>query len=544
MNNKHLINGRLMLSTSVSKPNYKFFTRPLVLVLLVIVGCQSTPWNASSSPTDTKQVAAQVAKAISSDADVIPAEWISQGLTDNSDLTEDASIRILYSIARHLVERRFDVALDNITLEIAGDHRIEKIVRRETTHLTRAVFSDTNFADFFVDRVMQDQTGSYAGLFVHPENTIILNRDLLDVFQERLEGQSTRVQAESILSLLIHELVHAADNERYQIHARRELNFRASVAQSAVFEGHAQFATREICKQEGCLRGLEQLDAFMFEAPEPTDPLARSLQAVSRNVLEYSYVEGERFLRGLSEKQNGEQHLSNVLRHPPKDPVQILTPETYPDIARIDRNQLIFKLVQSIDHRWNDPKFALVETSPIKGISIRNDPERRAATKEGFTQLITSMIGLQVFDQSADTLLPIEITVMQTDTIATAKLFAHSFHKKAANNDSGDSQSNTLHINLGEAEGITPTAMKIYLTQTRIDKDIDDASSGDIYVSIVASSDNWIIQMGGFAHGFSNEGAKEVEVSNGATSEASISSLERMLEFSEVAMLELIQSQI
>ena len=133
---------------------------------------------------------------------------------------------------------------------------------------------------------------------------------------------------------------------------------------------------------------------------------------------------------------------------------------------------------------------------------------------------------------------------MQTDTIATAKLFAHSFHKKAANNDSDDSQSNTLHLNLGEAEGITPTEMKIYLTQTRIDKDVDDASSGDIYVSIVASSDNWTIQMGGFANSFSNESAKEVEASNGVASEASINSFERMLEFSEVAMLELIQSQI
>jgi len=532
-----------MHSTPASKPNCKFFTRLLILVLLVVAGCQSAPWDATSSPANTK-LSGQIAKALSVDADVIPADWISQGLEDNPDLTEDASIRTLYSIARNLVERRFDVRLDNITLEIVDDPRIEKIVRRETTHLTRAVFSDTNFADFFVNRVMQDQTGSYAGLFVHPENTILLNRDLLDVFQQRLKSQSKRVKAESILSLLIHELVHAADNERYQIHAKRELNFRASVAQSAVFEGHAQFATREICKQEGCLRGLAQLDAFMFEAPEPTDPLARSLQAVSRNVLEYSYVEGERFLRRLSERQNGAQHLSNVLRHPPQDPVQILTPETYPDTARVDRNRSIFKLIQSIDHRWNDPKFALVETSPIKGINIRNDPERRAATKEGFTQLITSMVGLQIFDQSADTLLPIEITVMQTDTIATAKLFAHSFHKKAANNNSGDSQTNTLHLNLGEVQGIAPTAMKIYLTQTRIDKDVDDATNGDIYVSVVASSDNWIIQMGGFANGFSGEGANQIEVSNEVTSGASISSFERMLEFSELTMFELIQSKI
>ena len=543
-----------MHSTSVSGPNYKFFTGLFALVLLSVVGCTSVSWPAFSNHSVKSEVATSVttefstktSKALSVEADVIPDAWIQQGLTVNSDLSDDTSIRILYDIARDLVEKRFDVELDATALELVDNPRIENIVRRETEHLSRAVFSDEKFAGFFVDRVMADQTGSYAGLFVYPENAILVNRDLLEIFQQRLQGQSARVKAESLLSLLIHELVHAADNERYQIHARRELNFRASVAQSAVFEGHAQLATREICKQAGCLRGLAQLDAFMFEAPEPTDPLARSLQAISRNVLEYSYVEGERFLRGLTERQNGSEYLSQVLRHPPEDPVQILTPETYPDTARVQRNHSIVDLVQSIDHIWNEEKFALIETSPIKGIDIRDDPERRAATKEGFTQLITSMVGLQIFDQSATALLPIEITVMQTDKASTAKLFAHSFHKKAANRDSDNSQTNTLHLILGEREGIAtnaaPKEMKIFLTRTRIDE--DDVASGDTYISIVANSDNWIIQMGGFANGFSDRSETTSAGTINVANELKVNSFERMLEFSETAMLELLQSTI
>jgi len=483
-------------------------------LLLLITACQS--------PIPQQDYQLFLQKGSNSNAEASEAENLTLPIAQNFDASDDASIYKLYEFGRELVEKRFSIDLKDVTLDIVDNDELEKIVRRETKRLTMAVFPDPEFAEFFLNRIMQDQAGSYAGLYVSQENAILVNRALMQIFMQSLETQPRRIQAESLLALLIHELVHAADNSQHNIHANRELNFRASVAQSAVFEGHAQLATRQICAQVGCLTGLKNLDTFMFEAPEPSDPVARSLQAISRNVLEYSYVEGERFLHQLSRRSDGDKRLQNVLRQPPKDPVQILAPETYPNLPRVERNLSIVELMQSVDHRWNQSKFAMIETSPIKGLDMRDNPARRKATKEGFTKLIQSMVGLQVFDQSTRSVLPVEITVMQTDTKTTAELFARSFFEKNRDAEEANSQSNTLEVNLGKKDTDRNLPMRIYVTFTDVDENNGDSEAGDTYLHLIAHSENWIIQIGGF-------------------SDPSDSSL---LEFSELAMLDLLDSNI
>ena len=492
----------------------------VVLVLLVLLtACQSPiPFQANQLPLNS--AIANTGEAETSEA--VTQERLLPPIVKDFDPYNDASVHELYEVGRELVEQRFKVDLKDVTLDIVENDELEKIVRRETKRLTKAVFPDPEFAEFFLNRIMEDQAGSYAGLYVSPENAILVNRELMQIFMQSLESQPRRLQAESLLALLIHELVHAADNSQHNIHANRELNFRASVAQSAVFEGHAQLATRQICAQVGCLTGLKNLDRFMFEAPEPSDPVARSLQAISRNVLEYSYVEGERFLHQLSRRSDGDIRLQNVLREPPQDPVQILAPETYPNLPRVERNLSIVEMMQSIDHRWNQSQYAMIETSPIKGLDMRDNPARRQATKEGFTKLIQSMVGLQVFDQSTRSVLPVEITIMQTDTKVTAELFARSFFEKNNLSEDSNSRSNTLEVNLAKPGTGENMPMRVYVTFTEVENNNRDSKAGDTYLHLIAHSDNWIIQMGGF-------------------SEPSDSSL---LEFSELAMLDLLNSNI
>ena len=243
--------------------------------------------------------------------------------------------------------------------------------------------------------------------------------------------QTANLQDQAVLALLIHELVHAADDRQHQIHANRTMSFRASFAQSAVFEGHAQWATRQICEQHACSAGLAALDRFMFSMGEPTNELTQSVQALSRNVLEYSYVEGERFIRQLAERENGEALIDDALATPPQDPIQILDPSSFPDHARARRNRALLDATRTLDHPWHRPPFASVETSPLKGINLRAEPENRAAAVDGFTRLITAMIALQLYDQSAPDQPPVEVTLIRTDTNATAALFSSIMHENA-----------------------------------------------------------------------------------------------------------------
>lgn len=507
----------------------------VILLSLSIAACQApspvpatVPQNEKNRVADRENEAtgAKLSEPQVTDAKQELEQLISERRS-NDQLVSD-----LFQIARTAVSEHFDTNLDEVELKLAHNEILERYVQRETAKLSQAVFSNPDFADLFLSTVMEDQSGTYAGLYVSPENLVVINRELLSIFKESLQEHAEKnpdIDADSqisqgFLALLIHELVHAADNKRFQIHANRKLNFRSSVAQSAVFEGHAQLATREICKQLACTAGLIRLDSFMFEAPEPADPVARSLQAVSRNVLEYAYVEGERFLTDLKNGPNGLKRLEAVLRNPPEDPVQILDPDNFPNQQRIWRNEQIFERLENVEHHWNSPEFAFVETSPIKGLDLRKDPERRAATKEGFTRLIQSMVGAQLFNQRANKIQPIEITVMQTDTEETAKLFSRSFFEKAARGGSEKTRSNTLQMTIGErraekddsGSGVWP--MKVFLTVTEVSNP-DLAESH--HVNLVANAGNWIIQMGGLA-----------EPQNGD-----------MISFSEQAMLALLRSE-
>lgn len=468
----------------------------LVLVTLVFIsGCQSL------------EQTRPAAKPVSEQLESLSADRSEQkklvGPTQPLSLSDD-SIQGLYKKAKSLVEDHFDISLEEVELSIVANSVIEKEVERETRALIFPQFANKKYAELFLSNIVSDQAGTYAALYAHKGRRILVNRPLLTSFINSIEqrGNASRKELaeQALMALLIHEAVHAADDKMHQIHDRRELNFRASFSQSAAYEGHAQLVTRILCKSTGCTPGFHALDKFMFDAPEPTDPVARSMQAVSRNVLEYSYVEGERFLKSLSDRKNGKKLIKEVLRSPPADPVQILDPSSFPDNQRIKRNRLMFSSMTSLDHPWNNFPWAVIETSPIKGLDMRDNPARRAATIDGFTRLITAMVGAQVYDQSSEAIRPIEVALIQTESEATADALAETFHRQSLSRpDSGNDPQpepanvgNRLDLTIGEAESQWP--MEVYLSNIKFES---SENLEENYSTLIATSGNWIIQLAG-----------------------------------------------
>jgi len=231
-----------------------------------------------------------------------------------------------------------------------------------------------------------------------------------------------------MLALFTHELVHAADDVRFNIQKRRTLSFRASFAQSATFEGHAQWLTRKICQQHACLTGLKAIDEFMFGREEEREQSLPAVQAIRRNVLEYSYVEGENFIAALAERPSGDALIEQLLNSPPEDPIQILAPLSYPDHARESRNQVLIKAVREADHPWARGSWNAVESSPLKGVNLRQNPTRRQAAVDGFTRLMSAIVAMQLYDESDVEQAPKELTLIHAKNPATAQLFAQSLH--------------------------------------------------------------------------------------------------------------------
>lgn len=392
----------------------------------------------------------------------------------------------LYAEARQLVEADLNIDLSHIQLMLVDDEPINDEVARETQRLIRNQFGNSRFAWHFLNKVMKSQAGTYAALFTSRLKAVMVSRQMLSSYEDSLP-YSAAVRRSALLTLLIHELVHAADDQRYQIHENRALNFRASFAQSATFEGHAQWVTRRICEQQGCSEGLDALDNFMFSRDSQANLQTQPVEAISRNVLEYSYIEGERFIRELSKRPDGERLIQGLLRSPPQDPIQILAPESFPDTMREERNQRLIEASLGIDHPWVSDQWIGVQTSPLKGVNLRADPSRRQAAVDGFTKLIQGMVAMQLYDQSDVNQAPLEVTLLHAESSHTASLFARTLHNNTQSYDSS-SQDEPLRVRTGA--GTAQSQMETHVYRTAVNGE-------QPYRTAIAVSGPYVVQVAG-----------------------------------------------
>jgi hypothetical protein len=392
-------------------------------------------------------------------------------------LTQSPGLQTLFQTARQLVESHTNTPLDGLSLQVVSDDRIDAEVREDTRLLAQAQFKTPNYANIFVDRVMRAQSGTYLALYSARQNTIFASQRLLDLFVSGIDNKALARQA--VLALLIHESIHAADDRRHDINAVRTLDFRAAFAQSAVFEGHAQWQTRQLCSRADCLNGLGELDRFMFGGARANQAV-QSSAALSRNVIEYAYVEGERFISSLAARQHGPVVLETLLADPPVDPIQILDPDSWPNTDRERRNRTLIEALSTLEHPWNGAHYNLVQTSPLTGVNLRADPARRAAAVQGFTQLLSAMAAVEIHDTRDPDAVPVEVTLLESITPETASLFARTLQ---ANNIS---RSAVTHESLGEM-GST--------TLLRTSRSLAPGNSGAYIHTLVAVNGRYVLQL-------------------------------------------------
>jgi len=225
----------------------------------------------------------------------------------------------------------------------------------------------------------------------------------------------------------------------------------------------------------------------MFGQKNPPNKLTQTVQAISRNVLEYSYVEGERFIANLANRPNGQQLIGNLLSNPPQDPIQILDPKSYPNTQREKRNQQLISASTSLSHPWLRGAWSTVQTSPLKGVNLRTDPARRDAAVDGFTRLITSMVALQLYNQAQPEFAPIELTVLRADTPSTAKMFAKTLHENTLVKEAQLSRANSV-VKVATTPAMEPA--RLYVTK-------EPAENNQTYFTLIGVSGINVVQIAG-----------------------------------------------
>lgn len=185
------------------------------------------------------------------------------------------------------------------------------------------------------------------------------------------------LNAETVRAVLVHELVHALDDEAHDLAASALRCTTADLATglNAVIEGHAQHVARAVCAQAGWSEGFEQFTAQLGAVRERgLDEATRQFLLAQGATLASAYHDGERFVAAL-EASGGRELVARAFQTPP-DGETILHPQWFIDPAsrpllRYDAEPALERFLQAFPtESWSSTRFSLTPVQVASGLAL------------------------------------------------------------------------------------------------------------------------------------------------------------------------------
>lgn len=184
----------------------------------------------------------------------------------------------------------------------------------------------------------------------------LLEREILVVpssFERIAEliGEPAIDSVETLRGVLLHEVVHAADDELFQMGATllSRTNAEQVMAFQAVMEGHAQAVARRLAGELGWTAGFETFDRAISAppaGPAPADEISRTMLRLQLATAATMYHDGERFMLAL-DAEGGAEAVRKAFLEPPLETGLIYAPEWFLHPER--RPALAFDFDASLD---------------------------------------------------------------------------------------------------------------------------------------------------------------------------------------------------
>lgn len=195
--------------------------------------------------------------------------------------------------------------------------------------------------------------------FAFGEKVAYVQPDVVETVSEATAMPELR-SAPVVRALLLHELAHAADDERFGLQGLVDRCRSADDVQvlNHLLEGHAQVVTRRLAPRLGWQDGFAIFERALTAIPKdlPEDPAEggeRHLARISGLAFGQLYTEGERFVAALIE-DGGRAAIAKAFANPPVDmevianPRWFLHPEERP-AKRFDLDVLLDIAARNVD---------------------------------------------------------------------------------------------------------------------------------------------------------------------------------------------------
>lgn len=347
--------------------------------------------------------------------------------------TSDENIHLWYEMATPLVANELNIALSSVPIEIQGKGEMY-LTHKEL--LEESI--DTNFhkksRQEILKHQIKDSLSSIIALYDPNKKRIVIDRknfvDHVDRLKER--GHSTKQAA---LTVILHELVHAADDARYDLNALHESSSWNSLERSAVLEGHAQFITQKICEEHNCKEAFDDDEQYLRYLPSLTGTAKLFPNRRGDNIA-LRYVQGANFIRDLHEMENGKELVDNALRQAPGDVLSLFETSRFLDDNINSSSQKLAQVLASEEAQWLSKWIKVPRASFTQSSFPRRSDRREEFVSERSRHLLGSAM-TSYYPPGTSKLLPITIRLLETRNTDAAEEEASFMLSEVRRNTSG-----------------------------------------------------------------------------------------------------------
>ena len=250
----------------------------------------------------------------------------SEDIRDRPPL-DPVSLESLFDRAARAVRAETGARLEGLDMRVATLQEVTDALYRE--NIGRVPESQVDDED--ADRRRRAVAEAYAKCALakySPEtNEVLIRPEAFAEFAEVLGIREVNSEGQ-VMSVLLHEVVHAADEELFGFSSimRRLQTDDAGRAYNAVVEGHAQFVARGLADGLGLSESFALYTRTLSAAPESAG--ASGMQTGHSALVAAIYEGGERFIEALH-AAGGDEAIRRVFLEPPTDLSSIAHPEWF-----------------------------------------------------------------------------------------------------------------------------------------------------------------------------------------------------------------------
>ena len=351
------------------------------------------------------------------DSDAVDVEIAEPTTSSQIASSPEHSVQSWFREARDIVAQTLGTDLSEIELQVTDSKGIAVHAKKSLIDALQHDLDNSNFTENLVENILTAQTASVLAIYAPSVKKILLHDENLEKFLQHQKAEPKQ----ALQALLFHELIHASDDKKYNAFEHDSLSYQEVFAKSAVVEGHAQWQTRKICEIHGCSAAFHGLNHYMFNSGAAEDPALQYLQSRSFKNLEFIYKEGERFVDQLLQRKDSKSALALAFNEPPRDSIQIIDPDSFPNRERERRNDALSVAIEKSEKPWSKQNTGSLKRNVLAAAAFTVDPSARQPVVNFYTSKILAATKHEYYEHASDTPIPVAVIALQTDTGATAR---------------------------------------------------------------------------------------------------------------------------